>query len=240
LEEESGEVLETNGSDVVMSRPMWSDIGVCSVMKRILIADDHETVRSGLRAVLEGHAGWEVVAEAHDGSEAVAGAIEKQPDVAIVDYSMPLMTGVEVARRIREHQLVTEILIFTMHDSSVLALQAFQAGARAFLLKSDANKMLLAAVESLMVHKPFYGSAFSSELKGMSTGKRVPSQMLSPREKTVVQLVAEGYSNKAVSAILNLSIKTTETHRAAAMRKLDINSTAGLVRYAVRTKLVQA
>jgi DNA-binding NarL/FixJ family response regulator len=224
-----------------MSRPMWSDIGVCSVMKRILIADDHETVRSGLRAVLEGHAGWEVVAEAHDGSEAVAGAIEKKPDVAIVDYSMPLMTGVEVARRIREHQLVTEILIFTMHDSNVLALQAFQAGARAFLLKSDANKMLLAAVESLIVHKPFYASAFSSELiKGMSSGRRGPSQMLSPREKTVVQLVAEGYSNKAVSAILNLSIKTTETHRAAAMRKLDINSTAGLVRYAVRTKLVQA
>ena len=209
-------------------------------MKRILIADDHETVRSGLRAVLEGRVGWEVVAEAHDGNEAVAVAIEKQPDVAIIDYSMPHMTGVEVARRIREHQLVTEILIFTMHDSNVLALQAFQAGARAFLLKSDANKMLLAAVEALIVHKPFYAGAFSSELKGMSTGKRDPSQMLSPREKTVVKLVAEGYSNKGVSAILNLSIKTTETHRAAAMRKLNINSTAGLVRYAVRTKLVEA
>jgi DNA-binding NarL/FixJ family response regulator len=153
---------------------------------------------------------------------------------------MPLMTGVEVARRIREHRLATEILIFTMHDSSALALQAFQAGARAFLLKSDANKMLLAAVESLIVHKPFYAGAFSSELKGVSNGKGGPSQMLSPREKTIVKLVAEGYSNKGVSAILNLSIKTTETHRAAAMRKLNINSTAGLVRYAVRAKLVEA
>jgi DNA-binding NarL/FixJ family response regulator len=209
-------------------------------MKRILIADDHEAVRSGLRVVLEGRPGWEVVAEAHDGKEAVAGAIEKRPDVAIVDYSMPLMTGVEVARRIREHQLATEILIFTMHDSNELALQAFQAGARAFLLKSDANKMLLAAVESLIVHKPFYAGAFSSQLKGLSTGKRDPSQTLSPREKTIVKLVAEGYSNKGVSAILNLSIKTTETHRAAAMRKLNINSTAGLVRYAVRAKLVEA
>ena len=209
-------------------------------MKRILIADDHETVRSGLRAVLEGRVGWEVVAEAHDGNEAVAAAIEKRPDVAIVDYSMPFMTGVEVARRIREHQLVTEILIFTMHDSNVLALQAFQAGARAFLLKSDANRMLLAAVESLIAHKPFYAGAFSSELEGRSTGKRDPSQMLSPREKTIVKLVAEGYSNRAVSAILNLSIKTTETHRAAAMRKLNVNSTAGLVRYAVRAKLVEA
>ena len=209
-------------------------------MKRILVADDHETVRSGLRALLEGRAGWEVVAEARDGKEAVAEAIEKRPDVAIVDYSMPLMTGVEVARCIRERQLVTEILIFTMHDSNALALQAFQAGARAFLLKSDANKMLLAAVESLIVHKPFYAGAFSSELKGMTTGRGDSNQLLSPREKTIVKLVAEGYSNKGVSAILNLSIKTTETHRAAAMRKLNINSTAGLVRYAVRTKLVQA
>jgi DNA-binding NarL/FixJ family response regulator len=127
-----------------------------------------------------------------------------------------------------------------MHDSNALALQAFQAGARAFLLKSDANKMLLAAVESLIVHKPFYAGAFSSELKGMTTGKGDPNQLLSPREKTIVKLVAEGHSNKSVSAILNLSIKTTETHRAAAMRKLNINSTASLVRYAVRTKLVRA
>jgi len=209
-------------------------------MKRILIADDHETVRSGLRAVLEGRIGWEVVAEANDGNEAVAAVIEKRPDVAIVDYAMPSMTGVEVARRIRERQRVTEILIFTMHDSNVLALEAFQAGARAFLLKSDANKMLLAAVESLIVHKPFYAGVFSSELEGMLTGKRDPSQILSPREKTIVKLVAEGHSNRAVSAILNLSIKTTETHRAAAMRKLNINSTAGLVRYAVRAKLVEA
>jgi DNA-binding NarL/FixJ family response regulator len=212
----------------------------CVIMKRILVADDHETVRSGLRALLEGRAGWEVVAEARDGKEAVAEAIEKRPDVAIVDYSMPLMTGVEVARCIRERQLVTEILIFTMHDSNALALQAFQAGARAFVLKSDANKMLLAAVESLIVHKPFYAGAFSSELKGMTTGKGGPNQLLSPRETTIVKLVAEGHSNKGVSAILNLSIKTTETHRAAAMRKLNINSTAGLVRYAVRTKLVEA
>jgi DNA-binding NarL/FixJ family response regulator len=209
-------------------------------MKRILVADDHETVRSGLRALLEGRAGWEVVAEARDGKEAVAEDIEKRPDVAIVDYSMPLMTGVEVARCIRERQLVTEILIFTMHDSNALALEAFQAGARAFLLKSDANKMLLAAVESLIVHKPFYAGEFSSELKGMTTGKGDPNQLLSPREKTIVKLVAEGHSNKSVSAILNLSIKTTETHRAAAMRKLNINSTASLVRYAVRTKLVRA
>ena len=209
-------------------------------MKRILIADDHETVRSGLRAVLEEHTGWEVVAEAHDGAEAVAGAVATRPDVAIVDYSMPFMTGVEVARRIRQHQLATEILIFTMHDSNSLALEAFQAGARAFLLKSDANKTLLAAVESLILHKPFYTGTFSSELNGVLAGKRDPNQGLSPREKTIVKLVAEGHSNKGVSAFLNISIKTTETHRAAAMRKLGINSTAALVRYAVRNSLIEA
>ena len=209
-------------------------------MKRILIADDHATVRSGLRAILEAHAGWEVVAEAYDGRQAVAGAIEKWPDVAIVDYSMPFMTGLDVTRCIKEHRPATEVLIFTMHDTTQLALQAFQAGARAFLLKSDANKMLLAAVTSLIVHKPFFAGAFSSELMGIATGKRDRSQMLTVREETVVKLVAEGYSNKGISAMLNLSIKTTETHRAAAMRKLDINTTAGLVRYAVRNRLVEA
>jgi DNA-binding NarL/FixJ family response regulator len=208
-------------------------------MKRILIADDHETVRSGLRALLEARFGWEVVAEAQDGNKAVAEALEKRPDIAILDHSMPLMTGVEVARRIRDHHLPTEILIFTMHDSNALALEAFEAGARAFLLKSDAKKVLLAAVESLIVHRPFYAGAFSSELKGVATGQGDRSQTLSPREKTIVKLVAEGHSNKRVSAMLNLSIKTTETHRAAAMRKLNLKSVAGLVRYAVRARLVE-
>jgi DNA-binding NarL/FixJ family response regulator len=209
-------------------------------MKRILIADDHEAVRAGLRAILEKHVGWEVVAEASNGSEAVAAAVEKRPDVAIIDYSMPLMTGVEVTRCIKGHQLPTEILIFTVHDSNLLAWQAFRAGARAFLLKSDASKMLLAAVKSLILHKPFYGGSFSSELRDAANGKGDLNEVLSPRERTIVKLVAEGHSNKGVSAILNLSIKTTETHRAAAMRKLHINSTAGLVRYAVRSKLVEA
>jgi DNA-binding NarL/FixJ family response regulator len=126
-----------------------------------------------------------------------------------------------------------------MHDSNALALEAFEAGARAFLLKSDAKKVLLAAVESLIVHRPFYAGAFSSELKGVATGQGDRSQTLSPREKTIVKLVAEGHSNKRVSAMLNLSIKTTETHRAAAMRKLNLKSVAGLVRYAVRARLVE-
>ncbi|MGV7212292.1 response regulator transcription factor [Bradyrhizobium sp. UFLA05-112] len=208
-------------------------------MKRFLIADDHEAVRSGLRAVLEQRADWEVVAEANDGSKAVAAAIANQPHVAIVDFSMPRMTGVEVARRIREYPLQTEVLIFTVHNSSLLAQEAFQAGARAFLLKSDANKLLLAAVEALLAHKPFCSRSCQNELdRGVAPGMD-SRQALTPREQLVVKLVAEGYSNKGISSILDLSVKTTEAHRAAAMRKLDVNSTAGLVRYAVRAGLIE-
>jgi DNA-binding NarL/FixJ family response regulator len=148
---------------------------------------------------------------------------------------MPRMTGVEVARRIRDYPLKTEVLIFTVHNSGLIAQQAFEAGARAFLVKSDANKLLLAAVESLLLHRPFCTKGL---LEADHDGER--HHGLTAREQLVVKLVAEGYSNKGISAILDLSVKTTEAHRAAAMRKLEVNSTAGLVRYAVRTGLVEA
>jgi len=209
-------------------------------MKRFLIADDHEAVRSGLRAVLEQRADWEVVAEANDGGKALTAAIESRPHVAIVDFSMPRMTGLEVARRIREYPLQTEVLIFTVHNSGLLAQQAFEAGARAFLVKSDANRLLMAAVDSLLAHKRFCSEKCRNELNGGSGSNADRHPGLTPREQLVVQLVAEGYSNKGISAILNLSVKTTEAHRAAAMRKLDVSSTAGLVRYAVRAQLVEA
>jgi DNA-binding NarL/FixJ family response regulator len=209
-------------------------------MKRFLIADDHEAVRCGLRAVLELRDDWEVVAEANDGSNALAAAVVNQPDVAIVDFSLPRMTGVEVARRIREYRLPTEVMIFTVHNSSLLAQHAFEAGARAFVLKSDANRLLLSAIESLLKHKPFCTNSCSARFSEISRGARGRQHKLSPREQLVVKLIADGYSNKGISAILNLSVKTAEAHRAAAMRKLDIHSTAALVRYAVRAGLLQA
>jgi len=207
-------------------------------MKRILIADDHEAVRSGLRAVIEQRADWEVVAEATDGGKAVAAAIESRPHVAILDFSMPRMTGVEAARRIRDYPLQTEVLIFTVHNSGLIAQQAFEAGARAFLVKSDANKLLLAAVESLLVHRPCCTQNCVTDFDSRPASDSERHHQLTAREQLVVKLVAEGYSNKGISAILNLSVKTTEAHRAAAMRKLEVNSTAGLVRYAVRSGLV--
>jgi DNA-binding NarL/FixJ family response regulator len=211
-------------------------------MKRFLIADDHEAVRCGLRAVLELRDDWEVVAEANDGSNALAAAVVKQPDVAIVDFSLPRMTGVEVARRIKEYHLPTEVMIFTVHNSSLLAQHAFEAGARAFVLKSDANRLLLSAIESLLKHKPFCTDSCSVEFNEISMGERERGRhhKLSPREQLVVKLIADGHSNKGISAILNLSVKTAEAHRAAAMRKLDVHSTADLVRYAVRAGLLEA
>ncbi|WNV12819.1 response regulator transcription factor [Tardiphaga sp. 709] len=209
-------------------------------MKRILIADDHDAVRAGVRAVLEGRPGWEIVAEARNGKEAISCAIQAQPDVAIIDYSMPFMTGIEVAKQIRERKLVTEVLIFTMHDSVALQLQASEVGARGFVRKSDANKMLLVAVESLMHHKSYYAGKAYGENAAAEDRMECTGPSLSPRETTIVKLIAEGYSNKHISAALGVSVKTTETHRAAAMRKLNIHSTAGLVRYAVKANLIEA
>jgi DNA-binding NarL/FixJ family response regulator len=208
---------------------------------RILIADDHEVVRSGLRSILETHEGWEVVAEAADGKEAISRAVETRPDVAIVDYSLPMMNGIEVTRQIRARLPAAEILIFTMHDSKALVGELLEAGARAYLLKSDAKEHLMAAVASLADHKPFFTGRISEALLEtfLSAHHHKDENSLSPRERVIVQLIAEGHSNKGMSGILNLSVKTIETHRATAMRKLNLQSTAALVRYAVRNKLVE-
>jgi len=208
---------------------------------RILIADDHDVVRAGLRSVLEQRAGWQIVAEAADGREAVDKAVATKPDVAVVDYSLPLMNGVDVTRQIRMRVPRLEVLMFTVHDSETLIAEALQAGARAFLLKSEAQNHLISAVQALAGHKPFFTGAFSERL--LETFLAVQSNssgpILSARERMVVKLIAEGHSNKAMSSILSLSVKTIETHRAAAMRKLNLTSTAALVRYAIRNNLVE-
>ena len=208
-------------------------------MLRILIADDHEVVRSGLRALLSEREGWQVVAEAADGKEAVVQALATAPDIAIVDYSLPLLNGVEVTRQIRQRSPGTEVIIFTMHDNYNLIQDLLQAGALGYLLKSDAKHLLLTAVETVAEHKPFFtGMASEALLQSFLTkGNDSP---LTGRERSVVQLIAEGHSNKKIASILNLSVKTVETHRAAAHRKLNLHSTADLVRYAIRNKLVEA
>lgn len=210
-------------------------------MVRILIADDHEVVRSGLRAILEAQEGLEIVAEAADGKEAIDKALASNPDVAIIDYSLPVMNGLEATRQIRARVPNAEVLVFTMHDSDALIADILAAGARAYLLKSEAKEHLLAAIESLAGHKAFFTGTVSERLRNtfLAAHQNKQDARLSPRERVVVQLIAEGNSNKKIGNLLNLSIKTVETYRAAAMRKLDVNSTAGLVRYAVRNKLIE-
>jgi DNA-binding NarL/FixJ family response regulator len=208
-------------------------------VKRILIADDHEVVRTGLRAIIETRADWVVGGEAIDGRDAVALALKVKPDVAIVDYSMPVMNGLEVSRRIKLHHLHTEVLILTMHEREEILTEALLAGVRGFLLKSDARSHLIAAIEALLEHRPYFTSVLLEKLLyEYQSNKDKSDILLSSREQSVVQLIAEGHTNKSVGAVLNLSVKTVETHRASAMRKLNISSTAELVRYAIRTKLV--
>lgn len=211
------------------------------LVTRILIADDHEVVRSGLRSILEARQGWQVVAEAETGKDAIAKAIASNPDIAIIDYSLPLLNGIEATRQIRARLPKVEILIFTMHDSDVLVGDLLEAGARAYLLKSDAKQYLIAAVEALTNHKPFFTGRVSQQLLDsyLTSHPTRGEHLLSPRERLIVQLIAEGHGNKEMGAILNLSVKTIESHRASAMRKLKVTSTAAVVRYAIRNKLVE-
>jgi DNA-binding NarL/FixJ family response regulator len=209
---------------------------------RILIADDHDVVRDGLRRLLEAQPNCEVVAEAPDGKEAIAKAIETKPDIAVVDYSLPILNGIEVTRQIRSRLPRTEVLIFTIQDDQTVIDQLLRAGAKGYVLKTDAKRQLLEAIDSLASHKPFFSSQISETLlssfiKGQKSER---SSVLTPREKQVVQLVAEGHTNKEIAKLLNISLKTVETHRGTIMGKLKLSSAAELVRYAIRNKLVEA
>ncbi|WP_375309756.1 response regulator transcription factor [Bradyrhizobium sp. A5] len=209
-------------------------------MKSILVADDHEVVRSGIRAIVETRSEWTVSGEATNGKEAIALALETFPDVVIVDYSMPVMNGLEVSRRLKSMQLRTEVLILTMHESEELLTEAILAGVRGFLFKSDAKKHLISAIEALLDGKPYFTSILLEKmLHDYQLSKHNRSDMLlTSREQSVVQLIAEGHTNRSIGAVLKLRVKTVETHRASAMRKLGMSSTAEVVRYAIRKKLV--
>ena len=210
-------------------------------MTRILIADDHEVVRTGVRRTLEDHPGWTVVAEAADGKDAIAQAIATKPDVAVLDYMLPLIDGIEATRHIRRRVPSVEVLIFSMHDDENLLREALSAGARSYVQKSDAAQHLVSAIHSLADHRPYFTDRASQVLlENFLTEADKVKHILTGREQVVVQLVAEGHSNKEAAAVLNVSIKTVETHRSNVMRKLDLTSSAALVRYAIRNHLTEA
>lgn len=214
---------------------------------RIIIADDHDVVREGLKTLLTARADFQVCGEATTGREAVAMARELKPQVVVLDFSMPELNGVEATRQIRKALPETEVLILTMHDSETLAREVLAAGARGFLLKTHAKRQLVAAVDALVQHQPFFTGAVSARvLEAFLHPAKAPSKAaapadrLTPREREIVQLIAEGRTSKDIALELGLSVKTADAHRANIMRKLDLHSVSELVLYAVRNRIVQA
>ncbi len=210
---------------------------------RILIADDHEVVRHGVRAVLEGQAGWVVCGEASSGREAVAKAIDLRPDVVVLDISMPELNGLEATRQIR-HAVSAKVLILTVHESDQVVTEVIDAGAHGYVLKTDAGRTLVEAIRALLDSREF----FTARVRGVAvrrTGTRraaaergAPGR-LTPREREVVQLLAEGKSNKEVGVMLGVTTRTAETHRTHILAKLHLHSMSELVRYAVRNRIIE-
>ena len=214
---------------------------------RILVADDHDLMRLGIRELLSTREGWEICAEARDGREAVAKTEELKPDIVILDVNMPDLNGIEAAKRIRKKFASTEVLIISFDYSDRLIREIIEAGARGFVVKGDSERDLIAAVEALSNHKSFFTSRASDvilgRVRGYSQGediKELGRNRLTPREHEIVQLLAEGKSSKEVGESLSISVKTADTHRANIMRKLDLHSITELVRYAVRNQIVKA
>jgi len=211
---------------------------------KILIADDHDLVRKGLRMLLEEHPGWQVCDEARSGREAVEKCTQSNPDILVIDVSMPDLNGLEATRQIRKACPRTEVLIITHHDSDEMAAEVLDAGARGYVLKSDSDKDLVHAVEALNHHIPFFTSRVT-EIFLANRGSRVtdPAEImrnrLTMREREILQLLAEGKSTKEVASALGIATKTSDTHRTNIMRKLDVHSVAELVRYAIRNKVLE-
>ncbi len=211
-------------------------------MVEILIADDHEVVRQGLRALLEKHEGWHVCGEASTGREAVEQARLLRPDIVVLDVSMPEMNGLEAARGIRRVVPTSRILILTVHEIEQLVREFIDAGVRGYILKSEAGRKLVEAVTTLVNHGTFFSQRLQGVIDESPESARLSSSnlRLTRREREVLQLLAEGKSNKEIGVALSISTKTAETHRARVMAKLGVHSIAELVRYAIRNQIVEA
>ncbi|HJX84755.1 MAG TPA: response regulator transcription factor [Candidatus Angelobacter sp.] len=213
---------------------------------RILIADDHEVVRRGLCTLLKTHEGWEICGEASDGREAVEMARQLKPDVVILDIGMPNLNGLAATRQLTQQDAQQKIIILTLTDSDQVIREALDAGARGFVLKSDAARDLVSAVEALQRNRMFFTPRVNDMVlagfldgRNGSVSKSPKLPKLTPREREVVQLLAEGKSSKEVASVLNLSTKTAETHRSNIMRKLGFHSIRDIVVYAIKNNIIQ-
>jgi DNA-binding NarL/FixJ family response regulator len=248
LNRSTGELAWNNQLDAAIARPLASlSQQAKKPVLRILIADDHEMIRQGLRRTLERRDDWQVCGEAANGREAVELAKKLVPNVVILDLTMPELNGLEATCQIKKLLPNAEVLIFSIHESSELTHRVLEAGARGYLLKSDIGTHVISAVEALAEHKIYFTWSVSKTMLDayLRDGNPVVDKVerfseLTPREREIIQLLGEGHSNKAISARLGISVKTVETHRAAIMRKLNINSFAQLVRYAIRNRIVEA
>jgi DNA-binding NarL/FixJ family response regulator len=213
---------------------------------KVLIADDHDLIRRGVRDLLATRSGWQVVGEACDGADAVRKAVSLRPDIAILDFSMPELNGPGAAAQIVEKVPETGVVVLTMHDSEQVIREVFQAGARGLVLKSDADRDLIEAVEAVAKKRHFFTTRLSElmlggYLAGTATAKakmKSKAAQLTEREYEVVRLLADGLSNKEMAARLQISIRTVESHRININRKLGFNSIAKLVHYAIRHGIV--
>ncbi len=212
---------------------------------RILIADDHEVVRAGVRSVLEGQPDCEICAEAVTGRQVVALAQQLKPDVVILDITMPELNGLEATRQIRKVAPTVQILILSVHESEELVREILNAGAHGYVLKSDAGRELISALQALRKHETFFTSSVAQialrayrDKTPAADAPPSPGGVLTPREREVLQLLAEGKSNKETAAALGISVMTVETHRSNIMHKLGAHSVAELVHYAVRHKMI--
>src|SRR3990172_13029597 len=206
---------------------------------QVLIADDHPLIRQGLRTLLEQH-GFTVVGEAVDGREATQLAQELEPDVAVLDLAMPLLNGLDAAREITRTCRRTKTILVTIHTADQYVLEALQAGVRGYVLKSQTTADLVQAVHEVMRGGRYLSPGISEAVVQAYLGKTdLPSDPLTPREREVLQLIAEGMRTKDIAGLLVVSVKTVESHRPRIMEKLDVHQTAGLVRYAIRRGLIQ-
>jgi DNA-binding NarL/FixJ family response regulator len=211
---------------------------------RILLGDDHTLVRNGLRKILQERAEWEVVAETGNGRDAVREALTLEPDVAILDITMPLLNGIEATSQIVRRLPNVRVLILSMHANEAYIIQALKAGAKGYLLKDSADKELIQAVTAVAAGKSYFSPAVSKVMlddyvRHLSEKGIVDRyESLSEREREILQLIAEGHSNKEVATLLSVSPATVETHRAHILQKLDVHNTAELVLYAVRRGLI--